>query len=75
MGQLTVIKGIDSSAQRELVGQDDSSIDRENTASQPPADGVAKEVDLLAGVVLGPEANAAEKEWPLVREARRTGDC
>lgn len=65
-GIRTVIQSIHTTAERELVGQDDTSIDGEDAASYPPADWVADEVDLLAGVVLGPEADTAEQEGPLV---------
>ena len=52
---------------RELVRTDDAREHGEKTAGDPPADGIAKEIDLLAGVVLGPETDSSEKEWPLNR--------
>lgn len=62
---LTFIETVDAAALGELVCANDAGEDREETASDPPTDRVAEEVDLLSGVVLGPEADSTEEEWPL----------
>lgn len=62
-----MVQGINATAKGDLVGTDDASIHGNQTASNPPAEWVAEEVDLLACIVLGPKAHAPEKEWPLVR--------
>ena len=67
-GSLTTIHGVKSAAERELISQDNASIDSQNTASKPPSNGVTKEVDLLASVVLRPEAHTTQQERPLIRQ-------
>lgn len=66
---LTVIKGVNSTAKRDLIRSDDANVDGDETARDPPTDRVTQEVDLLAGIVLGPEAHTPEQEGPLVRLA------
>lgn len=63
---LTAIEGIDATAERNLIGKNDTGIDGKETAGKPPAKRVANKVNLLARVVLCPEADTAEQEWPLV---------
>lgn len=58
--ELTMIQGINSAAEGELVSEDNTSVNRQYTASDPPTNRVANKVDLLAGVVLGPEADTAK---------------
>lgn len=62
-----MIQSIHPAAERELIRRNDTGIDSQHTASNPPTDGVTQEVNLLPGIVLGPEADTAEKEGPLVR--------
>lgn len=57
---LTTIHGVEPTAERELICQDNSGIDSQDTASEPPSDGITKEVDLLASIVLRPEAHATQ---------------
>lgn len=61
-----MVEGINSTAKRDLISTNDTSIDSQETAGEPPANGVSEEVDLLAGRVLSPEADATEQERPLV---------
>jgi len=63
-----VVQGINATAERELIREEDTGVDGQHTAGDPPADGVSEEVNLLAGVVLGPEAHTAKQERPLVRQ-------
>lgn len=63
---LTVIQSINTTPERELVRSNDASIDRKQAACNPPADRVTQKVDLLTGLILGPETNTPEQEWPLV---------
>lgn len=65
-----VIQGINAAAEGDLIGQDNTGVDGQQTAGKPPADRVAEEVDLLASLVLSPEADTSEQEGPLVRVAR-----
>ena len=48
-----------------MIGEKDTGEDGEQTAGQPPTYGVTEEVNLLASLVLGPEADTAKKERPL----------
>lgn len=64
-----MVQGINATAQRHLISKNDTSIHSKKTAREPPTEGVAKEVDLLAGLALSPEADTAEQEGPLVRVA------
>lgn len=66
---LTVVQSINASAQGDLISQNDTSVNSQQTGRQPPSDRVTNKVDLLAGVVLGPEADTTQQEWPLVRMA------
>lgn len=59
------VEGVDATALRELICDEDTDEDGENTRSEPPAKWVPEEVDLFAGVVFGPERDAAEEERPL----------
>lgn len=62
-----MIQGVNTTPKRKLISSENTRVDREQAAGNPPADGVAQKVNLLPGVVLSPEANATEQEWPLVR--------
>ena len=62
---LTFIKAVNATPLRQLVCADDSCEDGKQTAYDPPADGIAKEVYLLSCIILCPEAHTAEQEWPL----------
>lgn len=59
------VEGIDAAALRKLICCDDTDEDGENTGGEPPAERVAKEVYLFAGVVFGPEGDSTEEERPL----------
>jgi hypothetical protein len=61
----TLIKSINTTTLRKLIGEKDTGKDGEQTAGQPPTYRVTKEVDLLASLVLGPEADTTKKEGPL----------
>jgi hypothetical protein len=61
----TLVKSINTTTLRELIGEKDAGKDGEQTAGQPPAYRVTEEVDLLASLVLGPEADTTKKEGPL----------
>lgn len=63
----TLVKSVNATALRKLVGKENTGKNSEQTASQPPAKGVTEEVDLLTSLVLGPEADTAKKERPLDR--------
>lgn len=62
---LTSIERINTTTLRKLVGADDTSKDGKQTAGQPPAKRVTEEVNLLSGIILGPEADTTEQERPL----------
>lgn len=63
----TLVKSVNSTALRKLISKENTSKDSEQTACQPPAKRIAKEVDLLTSLVLGPEADTTKKEGPLNR--------
>ena len=52
-----------------MVSKKDTGVHSEKTAGKPPTDRVTEEVDLLASLVLSPEADTAKQERPLVRVA------
>jgi hypothetical protein len=49
----------------ELISTYDACEDGEEGGREPPANGITKEIDLLASFVLSPKAYAAEEERPL----------
>jgi hypothetical protein len=61
----TLVKSVNTTTLRELIGEKDTSKDGEQTAGQPPTYRVTEEVDLLASLVLGPEADTTKEERPL----------
>ena len=63
--KLTLFKSIGSTPKRQLISTNDTSKDRKKTARNPPPNRVTQEIDLLASVVLGPEANSPQQERPL----------
>lgn len=63
------VECVDAAALCELVCGDDADEDGEDAGGEPPPEGVTEEVDLLAGIVFGPEGDAAEEEGPLDRLA------
>ena len=65
--KLTSIQRINSTAEGKLVSGNYASIDSEKTASQPPSKRISKEVNLLAGIVLSPEADTSQQKWPYER--------
>jgi hypothetical protein len=65
----TLVKSINTTTLRQLISEQNTSKDGEQTASQPPAYRVTKEVDLLASLVFSPEANTTKKEGPLNGDA------
>lgn len=64
IGILTLVERLNAAAKGELIGSDDASKDSEKSRCQPPAKRVTKEVDLLAGIILGPEGDTTEQERP-----------
>lgn len=60
-----MFQSIHAAAQRKLISSNNTSVDREQAASNPPSNGIAQEVDLLPGVVLCPETDTTEQEGPL----------
>lgn len=60
-----MIQSIDTTTQRKLIGGYDTRINGQQTAGNPPANRVTQEVDLLASVVLCPEADTTKQEGPL----------
>jgi hypothetical protein len=61
----TLVKSINTATLRKLIGKKDTGKDGEQTTGQPPTYRVTEEVDLLASLVLGPEADTTKKEGPL----------
>jgi hypothetical protein len=61
----TLVKSINTTTLRQLIGEEDTCKDGKQTAGQPPTYRVTEEVDLLASLVLGPEADTTKKEGPL----------
>lgn len=59
------VESIDTAALSELVCCDNADKDSQDAGGEPPAEWVAKEVDLLAGIVFGPEGDTTEEERPL----------
>lgn len=62
--RLTNIEGVHATPKGELIGSDDAGKDSQKGGGEPPTDGVAQEIDLLARIVMSPEGHAAEKERP-----------
>lgn len=69
------VEGIDATALGELVCSDNADENGQDAGGEPPAERVAEEVDLLAGVVFSPEGDATKKERPLdwLRAVRMRG--
>lgn len=65
----SAIESVNTTAQRYLISEKNTGINSEKTASEPPANGIAQEVNLLARLTLSPEAHTTEQERPLVRVA------
>jgi hypothetical protein len=68
-GAGTAVKRVNSTAEGDLVSKKDTGVHSEKTAGKPPTNRVTEEVDLLASLVLSPEADTAKQERPLVRVA------
>ena len=64
---LTFIKAVNTTPLRQLVCTNDSCEDGKQTACNPPADGISKEIYLLPCIILCPEADTTEQERPLNR--------
>lgn len=64
----TLVKSVNATTLRKLIGKENTGKDSEQTAGQPPAQRITEEVDLLTSLVLGPEADTAKKERPLDRD-------
>lgn len=62
---LTSIKRIDTSANRHLIGEENSRENSQDGRSEPPSKWVAHEVDLALGRVLRPETDSTKQERPL----------
>lgn len=69
------VESIDATALSELVCSDNADEDGQDAGGKPPAERVAEEVDLLAGVVFSPEGDATKEERPLdwLRAVRMRG--
>ena len=65
--QLTFRDRFDAPAASEEVGTENADEDRHAERAREPSDQVADEVDLLLAIVLCPEADTTEKEWPVDR--------
>lgn len=63
--ELTLFQCVNSTAERQLVGTNNTGKHSQQTAGNPPSNRVTEEVDLAAGLVLGPEAHTTEQERPL----------
>ena len=61
-----MIQGVNAASEGELVSTNNTSEDSEETASQPPSNRISKEVNLLTGLVLSPEAHTTQQEGPLI---------
>lgn len=64
-----MVQGINATAERHLVGKDNTNVHSQKGASKPPAKWISNKVNLLASVILSPEADTAQQEGPLVRVA------
>lgn len=56
---------VHSTAPRQEIGTEDTNVDGEGNGAGPPADDVTNEVDLLLRVIVSPEADTSEEEWPV----------
>lgn len=61
-----MIQGIEATAKGQLVCGDDTGIHSKQGTRDPPANWISQEVNLLTGVVVGPERDATQQEGPLV---------
>lgn len=66
---LTIRYGINASAPGQKVRADDADVNGQSNNACPPPNDVTDEVDLFLRVVLSPEADTTEKEWPIDRVA------
>lgn len=57
---LTFFKSVDSAAKGQLISADDPDKDSQQTAGNPPPDRITQEINLLSGVIFGPEADTSE---------------
>jgi hypothetical protein len=62
---LTIRNGIHAPASRQKVGSKDPDIDRQRNSARPPTNDVTDQINLLLVVVVRPEADTTEKEWPV----------
>jgi hypothetical protein len=65
----TIRDWLNSSSSSQEIGAKNADVDGERYNTGPPADDVAYEVDLLLGLVLCPEADPTQEEWPVDRIA------
>lgn len=63
--KLTVFQSVDTTSKRQLIRTNNTPKHSQKTARNPPSNRVTQEVDLLASVVLSPEANTPKQERPL----------
>ena len=58
--ELTSVEYVDAATEGELVSADDSGEDEEESTCEPPTNWVSEEINLFSGIILGPEADAAQ---------------
>lgn len=69
MSGLTIRNGVDSTASGQQIRANDADVYRESDDTSPPPDDVTNQVDLLLGLVVGPEADTTQEERPVDRAA------
>ena len=67
---LTIGDGIHATPASQQVRTEDADVNRDSNSRCPPPKDVADEVDLLLGIILRPEADAADQERPVDAAAR-----
>ena len=66
----SLIKCIYAAAEGQLVRTHETCEDSEESAGEPPTEWISKEVDLLAGVAVSPEADPTDQKGPLDGKTR-----
>ncbi len=67
--KLTILDRLETTTSGERVGANDADKDAERDGADPPVEQVTNHVDLLVGIPICPEADAAQAERPLDRLA------
>lgn len=69
-GGLTILDWVDTPPPRQRIGKHDPAPNRHGRNTQPPPNNVPHQIDLLPRVIIRPEADPTQEEWPAERFGR-----